>query len=111
MNDETIKQLVESIRLSGSTIRLDGERIMFTASERMASSYKNSVLVILRARRDDLIAFLASESSPTRESVETVCGVTGCSGECYETEMGKIHPPLPDPMFFAWRERMLARKP
>lgn len=110
-NVEAIAQIVENIRLSGSVLRLDGERILFTASDRMGSNSRSTILATLRARRDDLVAFLVSESSPTRETVLASCGVQGCSGSCYEVSEGvKIHPPLPDPMFFAWREKMFVRR-
>lgn len=108
---ETTKQLLENIRLSGATLRLDGERLLFTAPKGMPETTKRGFLDALRAGKPLVLAYLVAELNPpgtARAATLAACGVTGCGG-CYETEMGRLHPPVPDPMFFAWRERM-ARK-
>jgi hypothetical protein len=105
---ETAKQLVENIRLSGATLRLDGKRVLFTAPKTMAGDVKSAFLSALRARREEIVAFLVWEARETRSGTLSACGVSTCGG-CYETELGLIHPPLPDPLFYQWRERMARR--
>jgi hypothetical protein len=90
---ENIAQLVANIRLTGATLVLDGERVLYTPPKGLASDAKRAALDALRGRRDEIVAYLVVEATPTRESVLAACGAEYCAG-CYEVGHNlHVHPP------------------
>ena len=77
-------------------LALKGEKVLFTPPKGMPSAAKEAVLAHVRARRDEIFAYLVAEASPAKEGVAgflAACGVPTCAG-CYTLEHNlHIHPP------------------
>jgi hypothetical protein len=91
----TAKELVLSARAAGCVLALDGERVLYTPPKGWPKAQREAFLADLRSHREEILAFLVSESMPRteRQSDLADCGNPWCA-QCYELSPGVfIHPP------------------
>ncbi len=89
------KDLIDFLRKQGHEIKLDGERLLFTPAPGTPFAEKQVALKRLKEAKQEVIAYLVSLERKSIEEIRGACGVVGCHG-CYETELGRIHPPASD---------------
>lgn len=95
---DEMKQVLENIRLSGATLALVDDKLIYTAPPGMAPEEKSAILASLRVHKQEIVDFLASAlkdapSEPVRY------------GEPYLVAPGiRIRPPRPGKAWLTWRE-------
>ena len=93
----TARNLISTLRAQGHEIRLEGSKLLFTASRGTPGGAKAAILADLRASRQEVEAYLVAEANPpgdARETTLAACGASYCAG-CYEIGHNlHIHPPL-----------------